>query len=204
MAVQDFFSQLQDAMRQQQGGAKKRAKATRKPVGAVKPKPKAKPARLVNKQRAFHNKLMKHFGGFFESVDPSPSSNGNSSHSDDDKKKHMSPLTTRENMSSPISTETAKQMATMMSSPALPTVGGRKRVVRAAPKKRRVGVRARTFRGGYEEDGEEEFMSMDAFSQAQEESQSGGRKKRSSVTRRPVARRPVARRPAVRRPVARR
>ena len=202
MAVQDFISQLQSAM-QQQGGAKKRAKATRKPVGTIKPKPKAKPARLVNKQRAFHNKLMKHFGGFFESVDPSPSSNGNSSHSDDDKKKHMSPLTTRENMSG-MSTETAKQMATMMSSPALPTVGGRKRVVRAAPKKRRVGVRARTFRGGYEEDGEEEFMSMDAFSQAQEESQSGGRKKRSSVARRPVARRPVARRPAVRRPVARR
>ena len=204
MAVQDFISQLQSAM-QQQGGAKKRVKAARKPVGAVKPKakPKAKPARLVNKQRAFHNKLMKHFGGFFESVDPTPSSNGNSSHSDDDKKKHMSPLTTRENMSG-MSTETAKQMATMMSSPALPTVGGRKRVVRAAPKKRRVGVRARTFRGGYEEDGEEEFMSMDAFSQAQEESQSGGRKKRSSVARRPVARRPVARRPAVRRPVARR
>ena len=203
MAVQDFISQLQSAM-QQQGGAKKRAKAARKPVGAVKPKPKAKPARLVNKQRAFHNKLMKHFGGFFESVDPSPSSNGNSSHSDDDKKKHMSPLTTHEKMSG-MSTETAKQMAAMMTPPDMPKViGGRKRVVRAAPKKRRVGVRARTFRGGYEEDGEEEFMSMDAFSQAQEESQSGGRKKRSSVARRPVARRPVARRPAVRRPVARR
>jgi hypothetical protein len=203
MAVQDFISQLQDAMRQQQGGAKKRAKAVRKPVSAVKPK--AKPAHLVNKQRLFHNKLMKHFGGFFESVDPSPSSNGNSSsHSDDDKKKHMSSQTTRENMSG-MSTETAKQMATMMSTSVLPKVGGaKKRVVRAAPKKRRVGVRARTFRGGYEEDGEEEFMSMDAFSQAQEESQSGGRKKRNSVARRPAARRPAARRPAARSPVARR
>ena len=175
MAVQDFFSQLQSAM-QQQGGAKKRAKAIRKPVGpvgAVKPKakPKAKPARLVNKQRLFHNKLMKHFGGFFESVDPVPSHNENFN---DDKKKQ------------------AAQSATPLPTTEPKVGGAKKRVMRAAPKKRRVGVRARTFRGGYEEDGEEEFMSMDAFSQ--EESQSGGRKKRSPVARRPVARRPVARR----------
>jgi len=175
MAVQDFFSQLQSAM--QQGGAKKRTKAARKPVGAVKPtvkpkaKPKAKPARLVNKQRLFHNKLMKHFGGFFESVDPVQTQNENFN---DDKKKQAAV--------SPLPTDATK-------------VGGAKkrvvRAVRAVPKKRRVGVRARSFRGGYEE-GEEEFMSMDAFSQ--EESQSGGRKKRHSVARRPVARRPVVRR----------
>jgi hypothetical protein len=44
-----------------EGGKKKRYSLTRKPLNAVK-KPKAKPVLI---KQMFHNKLMKHFGGFF-------------------------------------------------------------------------------------------------------------------------------------------
>jgi hypothetical protein len=71
---------------QQEGGKKKRYSLTRKPLNAVK-KPKAKPKKVLIKQM-FHNKLMKHFGGFFNEhpdmpappglspIDPPPSTTG--------------------------------------------------------------------------------------------------------------------------------
>jgi hypothetical protein len=205
-----LFQQFQNALQQQSSqssssqamqGGKKKSKAVRKPLRAAA-KPKAKPKRLVNKQRAFHNKLMKQFGGFFEAISQAEGT----SPSLYEKKEKYQTAPSAHSMAQPSSKEqlTINDMVNAVPLSVVPLAGGRryKKVApkKAAPKKR-PAVRRYRLTGGYEEEGaEEEFQSMDeeAFTTADSmiPLSTGGRKyRRTPVRRAPVRRTPVRRAP---------